>query len=56
MVHLLLLMSSYRRNGGIGKGLLNERALLINARTQYPSFLMSFRDSDIMITGLGKAN
>ena len=40
----------YRRNGGIGKGLLNERGMLINARTQYPSFLMSYRDSDRQIT------
>ena len=45
----------YRRNSGIGKGLLNERGMLINARTQYPSFLMSYRDSDRQITipGLG---
>ena len=45
----------YRRNSGIGKGLQNERMMLVNARTQYPSFLMSYRDSDRQITipGLG---
>jgi len=45
----------YRRNAGIGKGLQNERMMLIQARTDYPSFLMSYRDSDRQITipGLG---
>ena len=45
----------YRRNSGIGKGLQNERMMLVNARTQYPAFLMDYRDSDRQITipGLG---
>ena len=45
----------YKRNAGIGKGLQNERMMLIQARTDYPSFLMSYRDSDKQITipGLG---
>ena len=40
----------YKRNAGIGKGLQNERALLINARNRYPAFLMEFRASQTPVT------
>ena len=43
----------YNRNVGIGKGLQNERALLINARNRYPGFLMEFRASHEPVTIAG---
>ena len=43
----------YKRNAGIGKGLQNERALLINARNRYPAFLMEFRASQTPVTIAG---
>ena len=45
----------YENNIGIAKGLRNERSLAIWARNNYAPYLMSFRDSDELITipGIG---
>ena len=46
----------YNQNAGIGKGLLNEKALLTQAKSSYAPWLTSFKSSNVVIPGLGPAN